>query len=366
MTRSGVGALVLALLIAPFVLSPSQTNVVTTTVIYAVVGMSLLVLTGWAGLVSLGQFGFAAVGAYAAALSGLPFLPALVLGGLAGSAVALLVGLPALRLRPLTLAISTLAFAAAVPAVLLAPDLLGRGLDKTLGRPSLLGLDLEDQRAFYFFSLAILVLTALAVLGMRRSRTARALLAARDNEPAALAFGISVLRARLQAFAVSGFLAAFAGALFAFQQAGVRADSFSVEQSLLIFMFTVIGGLGAVGGPLLGFTVLALMSLFVTSPTIAALANGLGGVALLLLAPGGLAQVSLDVRDALMRRIASRHGLAIPGVGERDRLDYAAVAPIARKLRPGGGAVFIPKRYTLDDQWALSTKSLSPGEATRD
>ena len=366
MTRSGVTVLVLVLVVAPFVLSPSQTNVVTTTSIYAMVGMSLLVLTGWAGLVSLGQFGFAAVGAYAAAVSGLPFLLALLVGGLAGAAVAILVGLPALRLRPLTLAISTLAFAAAVPAVLLAPDLLGGPLDRTLRRPVLLGLDLEDQRAFYFFSLGVLLLTVGAVVGMRRSRTARALLAARDNEPATLAFGISVFRARLQAFALSGFIAALAGAAFAFQQAGVRADSFSVEQSLLIFMFTVIGGLGAVGGPLLGFALLALLSLFVTSPTVAALVNGLGGVALLLLAPGGLAQVALDVRDALMRRIAARHGLAVAGLGERDRLEAHTVAPITPNLRPGGGSVFIPQRYALDDQWALSVTARSAGESSSD
>ena len=363
MTRSATAALVLVLLVAPFVLSPSQTNVVTTTSIYAIVGMSLLVLAGWAGLVSLGQFGFAAVGAYAAALSGLPFLPALFAGGLAGAAVAVLVGLPALRLRPLTLAITTLAFAASVPAVLLAPDLLGGGLDRTLRRPLLLGLNLENQRAFYFFSLLLLVLTVVAVVGMRRSRTARALLAARDNEPAALAFGINVLRARLQAFALSGFIAAVGGALFAFQQAGVRADSFSVEQSLLIFMFTVIGGLGAAGGPLLGFALLAVLSLFVTSPTLTALVYGVGGVSLLLLAPGGLAQIALDLRDALMRRVAARHGLAVPGLGSRDRLAHETTAPITPKLRPGGGAVFVPRRYSLDEQWALSAKAHSPGEA---
>ena len=364
--RTGIGALALLLLLAPFVLSPSQTNVVTTTLIYAVVGLSLLVLTGWAGLVSLGQFGFAAVGAYVAAISGLPFLLALPAGGLAGAAVATLVGLPALRLRPLTLAISTLAFAAAVPSVLLAPDLLGGRLTETLRRPSLLGLDLEDQRAFYFFSLLVLLLTVGAVVGMRRSRTARALLAGRDNEPAAQAFGISVFRARLQAFALSGFIAALAGALFAFQQAGVRADSFSVEQSLVIFTFTVIGGLGSVAGPLLGFALHGVLALVVTSPTIAAFVNGLGGVALLLLAPGGLAQVAIEVRDAFLRRVAARHGLAVSGLGERDRLHHETTAPIAPKVRPGGGAVFIPKRYTLDDQWALTATTRAPGEAPGD
>lgn len=367
LARGGVAALAAVLAAAPFVLSPSQTNVVSTTLIYAIVGMSLLILTGWAGLVSLGQFGFAAVGAYVAAVSGLPFLAALVAGGLGGAAVAVLIGLPALRLQPLTLAISTLAFAAAVPAVLLAPDLLGRALPDTLRRPLLLGINLENQRAFYFFTMAVLVLVVVGVIGLRRSRTARVLLGARDNESAALAFGISVLQARLQAFALSGFIAALAGALFAFQQAGVRADSFSVEDSLLVFTFTVIGGLGSVGGPIVGFGLLGLISLVVTSPTIAALINGIGGISLLLLAPGGLAQIALDLRDGLLRRIAARHGVPAPGLGERDRLDTGpGAAPITPKVRPGGGAVFLPKRYALDDQWALSAASRSPGEASDD
>ncbi|MBC7372545.1 MAG: ABC transporter permease, partial [Frankiales bacterium] len=353
--RGGAGALVLLLLSAPFLLSPSQTSTVSTVLLLAVVGMSLLVLTGWAGLVSLGQFGFAAVGAYVAAASGLPFLLALPLGGLAGALVAVLVGLPALRLQPLTLAISTLAFAAAVPAVLLNPDALGGALPETLKRPLLLGLDLENQRVFYYLVLLVLVASVLGVAGLRRSRTARALLAARDNEPAAQAFGISVLRARLQAFALSGFLAAFAGGLFAYQQAGVRADSFSVEQSLLVFTFTVIGGLGSIGGPLLGFALLVLLSLVVTNPIVGAFVNGLGGIALLLLAPGGLAQVALDARDAFLRRIAARNGIAVPGLGARDRLTGEGPAPITAKVRPGGGAVFVPKRYAIEDQWALST-----------
>jgi branched-chain amino acid transport system permease protein len=359
-------ALVLLLVTLPFLLTPSQTSRVSTTLLLAVVGMSLLVLTGWAGLVSLGQFGFAAVGAYVAAVSGLPFLLSLPLGALAGALVAVLVGLPALRLQPLTLAISTLAFAAAVPAVLLDPDSLGAALPDSLERPLLLGVDLEDQRVFYYLVLVVLVGSVLAVTGLRRSRTARALLAARDNEPAAQAFGISVLRARLQAFALSGFLAAFAGGLFAYQQAGVRADSFSVEQSLLVFTFTVIGGLGSIAGPLLGFALLVLLDLVVINPTLGLLVNGLGGVVLLLLAPGGLAQVALDVRDALLRRIAARNGIAVPGLGARDRLTGIGPAPITPKVRPGGGEVFVPQRYALDDQWALATTLRTPGQADRD
>ena len=364
--RWSIAVLVVVLVGLPFLLSPSDISIVSTTFLLAVVGMSLLILTGWAGMVSLGQFAFAAVGAYAAAASGLPFLLALLLGGLAGAAVAVVVGLPALRLSPLTLAISTLAFAAAVPAVLLDPDSLGRALPDSLEQPLLLGLDLESQRVFYFVVLVVLLATVIAVTGLRRSRTARVLLAARDNEPATQAFGISVLRARLTAFALSGFLAAFAGALFAFQQAGVRADSFPVGASLLVFTFTVIGGLGSVGGPLLGFGLLVLLNLLVTSPTVSLLVNGLGGVALLLLAPGGLAQVVLDVRDGLLRRIADRNGIAVPGLGARDRLTDGGPVPITRKVRPGGGEVFVPQRYALDDQWVLETTVRRAGEADRD
>lgn len=364
--RGGTALLALLLVAAPFLLSPSQTSTVSAVLLLAIVGMSLLVLTGWAGLVSLGQFGFAAVGAWAAASSGLPFLLALLAGGLAGALVATLVGLPALRLQPLTLAITTLAFAAAVPAVLLNPDALGRALPEALDRPLLLGLDLEDQRVFYFLALLVLAATVVAVTGLRRSRTARVLLAARDNEPAAQAFGISVLGARLQAFALSGFLAAVAGGLFAYQQAGVRAESFTVEQSLLIFTFTVIGGLGSVAGPLLGFALLVLLALLVTNPILAALVNGLGGVVLLLLAPGGLAQVGFALRDALLRRIADRNGIAAPGLGARDRLCAADPVPITPNLRSGGGEVFVPRRYALDDQWALAAEVPTLGGADRD
>jgi branched-chain amino acid transport system permease protein len=345
----------------PFVLSPSQTSTVTTTALYAVVGMSLLVLTGWAGLVSLGQFAFAAVGAWAAAASGLPFLVAVPLGALAGAVVAVLVGLPALRLRPLTLGISTLTFAAAVPTVLLNRDALGGALPDELARPLVLGVSLDNQRSFYFLAMTVLLLVVAAVAGLRRSRTARVLLAARDNEPAAQSFGIPVLPARLQAFALSGGIAAFAGALFAYQQSGVKTESFGITASLLVFSFAVIGGLGSIGGPLAGFAVLAVLSLtLATSPTWFALANGLGGVVLLLVAPGGIAQLLLDLRDGILRRIAKRNGIAVPSL-DRTRATEQQAAPIVPKTGPRGGAVFVPRRYALTGDWAVAARRRAEG-----
>ncbi len=360
--RSLRGSLAALLVAAPFVLSPSQTSIVATTATYAIVGLSLLVLTGWAGQVSLGQFGFGAVGAYVAAVSGLPFLLALLLGALAGAFVAVLVGLPALRLSGLTLAVSTLAFASSVLAVLLNPDQLGRYLPDDLGRPRLLGFDLADQRTYYFVTFAILALCVGGVAGLRRSRTARVLIAARDNEAAAQSFGIGLLRARLNAFAVSGFLAALAGGLFAFQQGGVNANSFSVEASLLLFTFTVIGGLGSLAGPLVGFAALALISLATTSPGITALINGVGGVALLLLAPGGLAQVGFDVRDGLLRRLARRNNIEVAAYATNASTGRAPISP---RTGPGGSTVFVPTRYALDGQWATTAGAREAVEANR-
>jgi branched-chain amino acid transport system permease protein len=359
--RGGLLAMVAVLIAVPFVLSPSQTSSVTTTALFAVIGMSLLVLTGWAGLVSLGQFAFAAVGAWAAATSGLPFLLAVPLGAVAGAAVAVLVGLPALRLRPLTLGITTLVFAGAVPSVLLSRDGLGSWLPDELARPLVLGVSLHSQRAFYFLAMTVLLLVVGAVVGLRRSRTARVLLAARDNESAAQSFGVSVLRARLQAFALSGGIAGLAGALFAYQQAGVKAESFGITASLLVFSFGVIGGLGTIGGPLVGFALLGVLNLTLSRyPFWFALATGLGGIVLLLVAPGGIAQLLLDLRDGVLRRIARRNGIAVPSL-ERGRDGAHRTAPIVPKTRAGGGAVFVPRRYALTGDWANSARRRAEG-----
>ncbi len=350
--RGMLGTAGTVIVLLPFVLSPRQTALVSTTAIYAIVGMSLLVLTGWAGQVSLGQFGFAAVGAWVTAATGLPFLLALPVSALAGAVVALLVGLPALRLQGLTLAVSTLSFAAAVPAVLLNPDLLGSVLPDALPRPSLLGVSLDDQRLLYAVVLVVLALTVAGVAGLRSSRTARVLVAARDNEAAAQSYGISLLRARLSAFAVSGFLAALAGSLFAYQQGSVGADAFTVEKSLLVFTFTVIGGLGSLAGPLVGFAALAAVTLATSSPGWLAAINGLGGLALLLLAPGGLAQVGFDLRDGLLRRL------------ER-RLSPPEVAPIAPLAGKRGVLPVVPQRYALDHQWGTTAQARTAADGRR-
>lgn len=309
--RTATGVLAVVLLGLPWVLSPSQASQTAVAMAFAIVGLSLLVLTGWAGQVSLGQFAFAAVGGYVAVVLRLPPPLALVAGAAAGAVAAVVVGLPALKLQGLNLAVTTLAFALATSAILLSPRYLGAALPEQYERPSILGFDLDDARVSYYVSLFLLVLAAVAVAGLRRSRLGRVLIAARDNQPTIEAFGVDVVRARLTAFAASGALAASAGVLFAWQQSGVQAESFSPERSVDVFVFTVIGGLGSLAGPLLGFAFYAVLAVASVSPAVVALSSGLGGLVLLAAAPGGLLQAAGAARDGLLRRIARRNNVVL-------------------------------------------------------
>src|SRR4029077_21014088 len=126
--------------------------------LYGILALSLLILTGWAGQISLGQFGFAAVGAWTVAVTRWPLPLALLAAAVLGAVAAVAVGLPALRLRGLHLAISTLAFAVGVSAILLNQRYLGRHLPQAVRRPVFLGLDLNDVRVFYYFVLAFLIM----------------------------------------------------------------------------------------------------------------------------------------------------------------------------------------------------------------
>ncbi len=349
--RRGIAVVVLLLAGLPWVLSPSQASLATVAVLYAVVGLSLLVLTGWAGLVSLGQFAFAAVGGWVALALDLPVLVAVPVGALAGGVVALLVGLPALRLRGLSLAISTLALAVSASLVLVNPRYLGRFVVGDVDRPVVLGLDLDDQRVAFYLALAVLGLAVGAVAGLRRSRTGRVLVASRENEVAVQALGVSLVRARLTAFAVAGAIAAAAGVLFAFQQGGVRPDSFSADVSITLFAYVVMGGLGSIAGPLLGFALYAVVSIASSAPWVVTFVSGAGGLLLLLTAPGGLVEVAVRGRDAVLRRVASRRRLRVPHLHELDDADRAPIQP--RRSILGEDAV-AARRWSLAGQWTIT------------
>lgn len=344
----------------PWFMSPAQTNLTTIYALYAIIGLSLLILTGWAGQISLAQMAIAALGAYVVAVFRLPLLLGLPLAAVIGGSAAILVGIPALRLRGQYLAIATLAFAVATSSILLGSTALGRRLATAVPRPVLLGLDLDDERTFYYSVLVFLALATVATIGMRRGPIGRHLIACRDNELAAQSFTLQPVRLRATAFAMSGVMASVAGALFVYAQRGLEPASFTPDVSVRLFLMVLIGGLGSVAGPILGAAYLAVAGLLSAArlgPLAGPLVDpGLAVVVILMFAPGGLAQIVFGLRDAWLRRLASRYRIDVPLLFGDRRVAEGATVPVRPKERPGGGAVFIPPRYRLDQQWMVAAR----------
>ncbi|MFN2569492.1 MAG: ABC transporter permease, partial [Candidatus Dormibacteria bacterium] len=312
---AGLAALLVAMLLPVLFPSPSKIFLFSEVLIYALVALSLTVLTGWAGQLSLGQFGFAGVGAAAAAgltLRGVPFLAALALATLLGVLAAVVVGLPALRVRGLFLSITTLAFGTAVIglcALLLGNHVLSDSALMSLTRPVVAGIDFSDQRNYYLLCLAVLALAVPAVSRLRRSGIGRTLIAVRDNEANAAAFTVSPTIAKLSAFAVAGGLAALAGALLGGLVVNFDANLFSMDESLRVVAIAVVGGLGSVAGAVMGAVyVLGLPALFDNSPEAVLLTSSAGLLIMLMYLPGGLAGVAHFIRDQLLAAVVPTGG----------------------------------------------------------
>jgi branched-chain amino acid transport system permease protein len=348
-----VGAVLLGL---PWALSLSQTSLLVDSLGLCIVGLSLLVLTGWAGQVSLGQFGFASIGAWTAAVSGFPFPFAVLAAGLAGAIAAVVVGLPALKLKGLNLAISTIAFALSARALFIDDRYLGSLLPDTLTMPTIFGIDFSDERLTYYLTLAIVLVFCGLVMGLRRTRTGRVLIALRANEATAQSFGISALRARLTAFSISGFMAAVAGALLAYHLGRVAPQAFDPDKSLIVFLYSVLGGLGGIAGPLLGMAFYALVTFFfAANPLVQYFGAGAGAVLLMLVAPGGLGQLAYQARDGMLRRLAFRLRIPVPSLmGDKGAALSADRVVLEDKRdaprRPGEP---LPLTFDPPGQWAL-------------
>jgi branched-chain amino acid transport system permease protein len=316
------GTVVLALLVAlPTFLGPGDKEKAAALVLFCIITTSVVVLTGWAGQVSLGQMMFvgfgAAVGAYATQTWHLDLSLAILLAGIVGSLVALVVGLPALRLRGLFLAVTTLAFSMATSSYFLNIQHFSWVPDPTatITRPKLFGvIDLTSQTSYYYLCLVCLALAGLAVRGIRRSRTGRVLLALRENERGAQSYGVNITRAKLTAFAISGFLAAAAGCLLVHLLTGFSPDTYSPYESFTVFIAAVVGGVGSLLGAVLGATFLQGGEWFLPGPKWQALVSAGGVLLVLWIIPGGLADIVYRVRDAGLRWTAQRRGIVVPSL----------------------------------------------------
>jgi len=296
--------------------------------IYAMVTLSIVVLTGWAGQVSLGQMSFVGVGAAVGAVCtvdlGLDLSLGLLAAGVAGAVVAVLVGLPALRLKGLYLAVTTLAFALACSSYLLSRKHFDWIPDETLERKPLFGVfDLTSEQSMYYVSVGCFVLAVLAVRGLRRSRTGRALLAVRENERAAQAYGVNLTRAKLLSFAISGFIAAVAGGLLVHLSGKFDEFAYAPSESIVVFTAAVVGGLGSMVGAVLGAVYLLGGDWFLptasgSNPTIAIIwqlvPTAVGVLIVLLIFPGGLGGLVYKLRDGWLRSVARRNAIIVPSL----------------------------------------------------
>lgn len=280
---------------------------------YCIVGLSLTLLTGWAGQVSLGQFALVGVGAFSAArfAGDLP-LPFLVIAcGLVGAAVSVFIGLPAVRIQGLFLAVSTLAFAVVATAWAFQQDwIVGSPAGVSITRPDFI----HTERATYWFALALLMAFTYAVRNIRASGPGRALLAVRDNDRSARSSGLSASGTRLLGFALSGFMAAVAGVIFAYGRGNFTATDFAPATSLDMLLMVIIGGLGSIPGSIIGAVFLFGLPIVFGSSDVARLAtSALGVLVVILFLPGGLVSLLHRGRDVLIGRIVRRErGLPPP------------------------------------------------------
>lgn len=312
----------------------SATNsTLTLVVIGAMVGVSLTVLMGYTGQISLGHWSLVGVGAFAAAnlhgRIGVPFLLTIPLVVLIGMAVSLLIGLPALRIKGLYLAVVTLTFSYAAELFVFRSELVGGGqTGQPMNVPKLGPFDLDSpsNRPLFAFAVAMLLVSLLAARNLLGSRTGRTFLALRENEKAAATLGISLRAARLTAFAVSGGIAALAGVVFSLRVGTVNATDFPTETSLVLVLMVMIGGLGALSGSYLGaFVVFGLPFLLsFDNAWIVPIGTGILSIEVIVRTRGGLAGIVQRVRGGIVTGLVTLEDgrpPAVPtaagGTGER-------------------------------------------------
>jgi sulfate-transporting ATPase len=226
----------------------------------ALVLLSIVVVTGYAGQISLAQFAIAGGGAYIAgrlmATQGWPFELALVAGMLGAVPLAMVFALPAVRTRGISLAIVTFGLGTAVELMVFNnPKLTGGQVGTVVKPPDLFGFSLDPlfhPQRYAWFAMAVFLIGALAVAALRRGRSGRQMIAIRTNERAAAALGINVPAIKLYAFGVSGALAALGGIILAFRNTSILYNQFTSLTSVNDLAYTVIGGIGFIHGPSVG------------------------------------------------------------------------------------------------------------------
>jgi ABC-type branched-subunit amino acid transport system ATPase component/ABC-type branched-subunit amino acid transport system permease subunit len=304
--------------------------------VYALIAVSLTMLLGWAGQVSMGHFALAGLAAYLTARwAGGWSLPALiVVTGLVGAATAVAIGLPALRVRGLTLAVATLGLAVIAPDWLYLQPWIGGSTPFTtpVASPTLLpGVGtISSSLYLYYVVLIVLVLAVAAAAALRRSAMGRVIIAVRDNERASAAFGIRPDVVKVRVLAVSGFIAAMAGMFYAIAWQSVSPSLFSANASIALLAIPVIGGLGSIGGALTA-AVLLYTSTFFIGPHVSVLLGSFGqNTGFLLFFSGiGIVVTMLQIPNGIAGKVESSWQAYLNRKAKRMEAEPAVATPVA-------------------------------------
>ncbi|GGN71482.1 hypothetical protein GCM10010112_38880 [Actinoplanes lobatus] len=314
LSRAGLALLALFGVGLAYVVSNATASILTTICGYTLVALSVILVTGIAGELSLGQFGFAGIGAavavQVATLTGNMFLGT-VAGCAAGGLAATLVGIPAMRLRGVALGVTTLAFALATSGWLLRQTfLLGDGLDTPypVWHDYVVGVATD----YYLFALLLLGLGWWVTARLSGGGFGRLLLALRDNEEAGRALTVTAPLRKLQAYAVGGALAGLGGVVIGFGQSQLSINNFPAGASIDVVAIAVVGGLARTGGALLGSVIIVGLPLLYPLGIPGQAALTLGWLLVVILMPDGLGGFLAGSVPRLGRRVAawgSRRGL---------------------------------------------------------
>jgi branched-chain amino acid transport system permease protein len=295
----GIAIVVLALV----ALDSTYQAAISVSLITVIIGLSVVVVTGLVGQISLMQMAFAGIGGFLVSKLGtnlgIPFPWPILLAGLATVPVGVLLGLPAVRVRGINLAVVTLGAAVAVSAVVFQnADWTGGVAGSQVPSPGFWGFSLDPVShpvRFGIFALAVTVLAIAGVINLRRSPFGRRMLAVRSNERAAAVAGINVVSIKLQAFALSAFIAGIGGGVLAYQLGAIAFDRFSPMASITLLAIVYIGGIATVGGAIAAGVIVNGGVLYVLLSNVGGIASWwlvISGLGLLLTAvtqPDGIA-----------------------------------------------------------------------------
>ncbi|PKN68254.1 MAG: branched-chain amino acid ABC transporter permease [Deltaproteobacteria bacterium HGW-Deltaproteobacteria-12] len=277
-------ALVLGLIGLPAVMDDYLLSQMSFIGVYVIIGAGLMLLTGYTGQVSLGHAAFFGIGAYATAIltgHGFGLIPALVVSGFITALAGFIIGLPALRLTGLYLAIATMAFSFIVEEILVRWESLTRGnAGMYIDSPAIGSFSIDTEMRFYYLVLVIALLTLLAIKNIIRSPAGRAMIAIRDSEVAAQSMGISLAKFKTLSFSISAFIAGLAGSLYAYKMTFINPASFGIGLSIEFLALVIIGGLGSIHGVVYGAAFVILLPQIIIQlseylPVLASIQNAL-------------------------------------------------------------------------------------------